>query len=258
MLELIQSGVYIYGLATLAVIGVLSKVIMAIRYGKLERQACEVAITRDSNIRLWKNKFENTYRINKGMNDAGLFVERCLEQCKLLGVRMMVWDRVNRILCGACLLLGLVAVTVEQSAGSAVGQILSHFLTTVCICGLMVFVEFFCETADKRQRLSVNLEDYFTNVLSLRLQNGVETITAEPELIRSESREPMTDLRESKVMSRREERDRERDREDLRESLEKIAASREPEGESRRERKNRAKREEDARLIEEILREYLR
>ncbi len=258
MLEMIQSGVYIYGLGALAVIGILSKLITAIRYGKLERQACEVAITRDNYIRLWKNKFENTYRINKGMNDAGLFVERCLEQCKLFGIRMVMWERINRILCGACLLLGLVAVTVEQSAGTEVSRMLSHFLTTVCICGTMVFVEFFCETTERRQRLGVNLEDYFTNVLSLRLQNGVETITAEPEPLRSESRDSLNDLRETKAMSRREEYERDRDRESLKESLEKIAASREPEGETRRERKNRAKREEDVRLIEEILREYLR
>lgn len=258
MLEMIQSGAYIYGLAALAVIGILSKLITAIRYSKLERQACEVAITRDSYIRIWKNKFENTYRINKGMNDAGLFVERCLEQCKLWGIRMSVWDRLNRIICGAMLLLGIVAITIEQNAGQEVSLMLGHFLTTVCICGLMAFVEVFCDTADKRQRLGINLEDYFTNVLSLRLQNGAETITVEPETQRTEARESMADLRETKTVSRRDEFERERDRDSLKESLEKIAASREPEVESRRERKSRARREEDARLIEEILREYLR
>ncbi len=258
MLEMIQSGVFIYGLAALAVIGVLSKLITAIRYGRVERQTREVGLARDTQIRLWKNKFENTYRMNKGVNDAGLFVERCLEQCKLWGIRMSVWDRLNRTLCGVNLLLGIVAITVEQKAGVEINEMLGHFLTTLCISGIMIFVDFFCETADKRQRIGVNLEDYFTNVLALRLQNSSETVTMEPENSRLEVRESVAELRESIGIQRREEFDRERDRESLKESLEKIAASREPERESRRERKHRERREEDVRLIEEILREYLR
>lgn len=258
MLEMIKSGMFIYGLAVLAVIGVLTKVVVTIRYSKLERQAGEAAVTRDNYIRLWKNRFENAYRINKGVNDAGLFVERCVEQCKLFGIRLAVWDRINRILCGTCMLLGMMAVTAEQRAEASAGLMLGHFLMTMCICGLMLLVEYFCETGDKRQRIGVNLEEYFTNVLSLRLQNGAETITAESEPNRTDIRETVSDFRENKAGNRREDYDREMSRDSLKESLEKIAASREPEEDSRRERKSRAKREEDARLIEEILREYLR
>jgi len=258
MLEMIKSGMFIYGLAVLAVVGVLTKLIATIRYGKMEKQAGEAAITRDNYIRLWKNRFENAYRINKGVRDAGLFVERCLDQCKLFGIRLSVWDRINRILCGVCLLLGMIAVTAEQRAQAGAGLILGHFLTMICICGVMLFVEYSCETGDRRQRIAVNLEEYFTNVLSTRLQNGAETVTAENESVRTEVRETVAELRENKTSHRRDDYEWERSREDLRESLEKIAASREPEEEPRRERKGRAKREEDARLIEEILREYLR
>lgn len=278
MLEMIQSGTYIYGLAILAVIGVLTKLFATIRYGKLERQAAEAGLTHDTQIRLWKNKYENTYRISKGINDTGLFVERCLEQCKLWGIRMSVWDRMNRVLCGVSLLLSMVALTVEQRAGAQISVMLGHFLTSLCISGMMIFFDFFCETADRRQRISVNLEEYFINILSPRLQNGTETITAEPEVSRGESRGSVEELRESLGLSRRGKPDRERradaerdsaltderesqmerDIEQLKESLEKIAASREPERETRQERKLRQKREEDIRLIEDILREYLR
>ncbi len=278
MLEMIQSGTYIYGLAILAVLGVLTKFFTAVRYGKLERQAAEAGLTHDTQIRLWKNKYENTYRISKGVNDTGLFVDRCLEQCKLWGIRMSAWDRTNRVLCGVSLLLSIVALTVEQKAGAQISVMLGHFLTTLCINGMMIFFDFFCETADKRQRISVNLEEYFVNILSPRLQNGTETITAEPEVSRAERRGTVEELRESLGLSRRGEPDRERgveserdiaptdDRdsrrereiEHLKESLEKSAASREPERETRQERKLRQKREEDIRLIEKILREYLR
>lgn len=277
MLEMIQSGTYIYGLAILAVIGVMTKFITAIRYGKLERQAAEAGLTHEAQIRLWKNKYENTYRISKGINDTGLFVERCLEQSKLWGIRISTWDRTNRILCGVNLLLSIVALTAEQKTGAQVSVMLGHFLTSLCISGMMIFFDFFCETADKRQRISVNLEEYFVNILSPRLQNGTETITAEPEVSEAESRGSVEELRESLGLSRRaepnrerrmeSERDnaptddrdsrRERDIEHLKESLEKIAASREPQRETRQERKLRQKREEDIRLIEEILREYL-
>ena len=252
MLEMIQSGTYINGLAILAVIGVMTKFITAIRYGKLERQAAESGLTHDAQIRLWKNKYENTYRISKGINDTGLFVERCLEQCKLWGIRMSAWDRMNRILCGVSLLLSIIALTAEQKAGVQISMMLGHFLTALCISGMMIFFDFFCETADKRQRISVNLEEYFVNILSPRLQNGTEMITAEPDRERrmeSERDNAPTDDRDSR---------RERDTIHLKESLEKIAASREPERETRQERKHRQKREEDLRLIEDILREYLR
>lgn len=258
MLEMIKSGMFVYGLAVLAVIGALAKIVATIRYSRLERQAAEAALTRDSYIRLWKNRFENTYRINKGITDAGLFVERCLNQCKLFGFRLCVWDRINRVLCGACLLIGVIAVTVEQKAQVGSGLILSHLLMTGCVCGVMLFVEYVCETGDKRQRIGVNLEDYFANVLLQRLQNGMETVTAVPEPIRPEPNGTVAELRENIAAQRREEYERERTRESLKESLEKIAASREPAEESRRERKQREKREEDVRLIEEILKEYLR
>ena len=259
MMEMIKSGMFVYGLAVLAVIGTLAKIVATIRYSRLERQATEAALTRDSYIRLWKNKFENTYRINKGITDAGLFVERCLNQCKLFGLKLCIWDRINRVLCGASLLIGVIAVTAEQKAQAGSGLILSHLLMTGCVCGGMLFVEYVCETGDRRQRIGVNLEDYFANVLLQRLQNGVETVTAVPEPIRQqESGGTVAELRESLAAQRREDYERERTRESLKESLEKIAASREPAEESRRERKQREKREEEARLIEEILREYLR
>lgn len=277
MLEMIQSGTYIYGLAILAVIGVLTKFIVAMRYGKLERQAAEAGLTHDTQIRLWKNKYENTYRISKGVNDTGLFVERCLGQSKLWGMRISTWDRMNRILCGVSLLLSMAALTAEQKAGAQVSVMLGHFLTALCISGVMIFFDFFCETADKRQRIGVNLEEYFVNILSPRLQSGVETITAEPEVSRAESRGSVEELRETLGLSRRLEPDLERrpeperdivptevresriDRDitQLKESLEKIAASREPQRETRQERRNRRKMEEDIRLIEDILREYL-
>ena len=278
MLEMIQSGTYIYGLAILAVIGVMTKFIAAIRYGKMEKQAAEAGLTHDTQIRLWKNKYENTYRISKGINDTGLFVERCLEQSKLWGLRLSSWDRMNRILCGVNLLLSMAVLTAEQKAGTQVSVMLGHFLASLCISGIMIFFDFFCETAEKRQRISVNLEEYFVNILSPRLQSGAETITAEPEGFRAEGRGSVEELRESLGLSRRGEQDRERrmeserdivltddrdsrrerDTTHLKENLEKIAASREPERETRQERKLRQKREEDIRLIEDILREYLR
>jgi len=278
MLEMIQSGTYIYGLAILAVIGVMTKFIAAIRYGKMEKQAAEAGLTHDTQIRLWKNKYENTYRISKGINDTGLFVERCLEQSKLWGLRLSAWDRMNRILCGVNLLLSMAVLTAEQKAGTQVSVMLGHFFTSLCISGLMIFFDFFFESAEKRQRVSVNLEEYFVNILSPRLQSGTEAITAEPEDSGAESRGTVDELRENLGLSRRVEPDRERriesdrnlaptdnresrrerDIEYLKESLEKIAASREPERESRQERKLRQKREEDIRLIEDVLREYLR
>lgn len=260
MLAFIESGKFIYVLAALAGVGIITKLVSAIRCARLERQARDVAAARDSYIRLWKNKFENAYRINKGMNDPDLFVERCMNQCKVLGISLNRWDRLNRTLCSLCLVLGIGAAALEISGGVETALALNHFLAALCASGLMVFVEFACETGEKRQRVELNLEDYFVNTLSYRLQAGTETVTSEiPQPVRPELKEVTGESRaEKKDVFRRDESRRDADRESLRESLERIAASRDPEEDDRRDKRSRSRREEDARLIEEILREYLK
>ena len=268
MLTFIESGAFIYLLAAIAAVGMITKLLSAVRYSRLEHHAEDVGLTQDSYIRLWKNKFENAYRINRGMNDPELFVERCINQCKLLGLSLGRWDRLNRILCSVCLALSAAAVTVEVRGGVETNLVLDHFLTSVSICSLMVFIEVFCETGGKRQRIGLNLTEYFVNTLSHRLKNNTETVTAEPDSFRRELRERNSDLKTEKVEADEAAREKravsreddlyETEREQLlRESLERIAASREPQ-ESRREKHRREKREEDVRLIEEILREYLK
>ena len=343
MLAFIESGVFIYVLAAIAGVGIITKLISAARYSRLERQAEDVAGTRDTYIRLWKNKFENAYRVNKGMNDPDLFVERCMNQCKLMGIHLFKWDRLNRVLCSVCLMLSAAVVTIEVRAGFETGQVLGHFLTCLSICSLMVFIEVFCETGEKRQRIGLNLTDYFVNTLSGRLAAGVEMVTAEADSVsrldlreqmagaKSDSKAPFhresvrsedvhnnerRDSMRGEDMRREERRDsmrredvrseerrdsmhredvrseeghdgmrreaarserrddisreelrrgearqdrtRERDMDSLKESLDRIAASREPEDDDRRDKRSRSKREEDVRLIEEILREYLK
>lgn len=256
MLSFIESGVFIYVLAAIAGIGIITKLVSAARYSKLEHQTEDAAVTHDTYIRLWKNKFENAYRINKGMNDPELFVERCVNQCKMMGLQLSKWDRLNRVLCSVCLVLSAAAVTVEVRSGLETALILGHFLTSLSICSLMVFIEVFCETGEKRQRIGLNLSEYFVNTLSNRLQAGAETATAEPELaVKRDLRDQVADLKAEKQESAHREKDRELF---LKESLERIAASREPEEDECRERRSNRRREEDARLIEEILREYLR
>ena len=97
MLTFIESGAFVYVLAAVAAVGMITKLLSAVRYSRLEHHTEDVGLTQDTYIRLWKNKFENAYRINKGMNDPELFVERCINQCKLLGLSLGRWDRLNRI-----------------------------------------------------------------------------------------------------------------------------------------------------------------
>lgn len=268
MLTFIESGAFIYVLAAVAAVGMITKLLSAVRYSRLEHHAEDVGLTQDSYIRLWKNKFENAYRINKGMNDPELFVERCINQCKLFGLSLGRWDRLNRILCSVCLALSAAAVTIEVRGGVETNLVLDHFLTSVSICSLMVFIEVFCETGGKRQRIGLNLTEYFVNTLSHRLKNSAETVTAESEGFRRELRERKNETKMEKTDADeltgenrailREDDLYETEREQLlKESLERIAASREPQ-ETRREKRRRTKREEDVRLIEEILREYLK
>ena len=287
MLAFIESGVFIYVLAAIATVGIITKLVSAVRYSRLERQAEDITVTRDTYIRLWKNKFENAYRINKGMNDTDLFVERCMNQCKLLGIHLFKWDRLNRVLCSVCLVLSAAIVTFEVRSGFETGLVLGHFLTSLSICSLMVFIEIFCETGEKRQRIGLNLTDYFVNTLLHRLQTGMETVTAEADTSsKLDLREQLTEarkdnkdallreelhreelhredarrgeIRQDRDRTRDKDRGQDRSRDSLKESLERIAASREPEDDDRRDRRSHSKREEDVRLIEEILREYLK
>jgi hypothetical protein len=126
----------------------------------------------------------------------------------------------------------------------------------------MVFMEMVCETGERRQRISIKLEDYFVNTLSHRLRKGAETVTAEAETGKGQTGETTGEKRQEGREGilreeRREELRREKDRDSLKASLERIAASREPGDTERREKRSKREREEDIRLIEDILREYL-
>ena len=85
MMGFLQTGRALYVLAVICFGGIFVRLAAGSFYKKLIKESANMALTKNRYLRNLKQNAEDTYRINMGMNNAAVYLQRQLGNLKFLG-----------------------------------------------------------------------------------------------------------------------------------------------------------------------------
>lgn len=230
MLEWFIAGNGLYVIAGLGVIGILFRYLVFCGLRHMTAQIIKGKNSKNKVLQQMKNRFENLYQLKDEEVGQTVFVQKQTDQLKMLGIRLATWVRLSDQMMIAEVLIGLLAASGcwflnERQAAVLYGS------GTVLLALTMLFFYRGYDVRNRRERLSIYLEDYLVNLCAAHLQRGRHRGQVEE---KQEMQEP-----EAKTQ---------------------IAATSVKAKEEKTEppkKKKRVLTEEESRLIEDILQEYL-
>ena len=296
MLEFLQTGKALYVLATVCLLGMISKLMTSSLYKRLMRETGNMALTKNKNLRSLKQKTENMFLLSHGIRNSGAYIEKQMYGFRFMNLSLDVWENVSVQAMILCFLLGGLA-----AFGAYWYRCDSYYIVLYGSMGILsglflVLVDNGANISLKRQQLMDALVDYVENMPHFNRTSGKQHAAAEKEEAESGKvgeekrlsllsrkkghKEPMVrqavsskerpqHVSKADNNATREEGELAKSIDSLKQSLEQIAASRERERDRRdlqvvkspdHEKTDRAKKElsaEDLKFLGELLQEYL-
>ena len=106
MMNVLQTGKALYVLAAICLAGILVRMMAGSFYKGLIRESANLALTKNKCLRALKQNAEDTYRMNQGMNNTRVYLEKQLYGLKMLGFSLKGVDNLAGQLTLLCFLAG--------------------------------------------------------------------------------------------------------------------------------------------------------
>ncbi len=169
MERFLESTIPVYVMAAVTVLGILGTWATGIYYRQMINQTENMMNARHSFLLQMKNRFENTYRVNKGINNIPLFVDRQLKGNRFLLISAESAGKASQKAALVCLIFGGAVTMLQQVYGFGTRRVVTSLaITLFCsITGLCMY--FLADMQEVQAQLQLHLEEYFTNTLSKRM-----------------------------------------------------------------------------------------
>ncbi len=242
--EIISRGFITYCIWGVCGLGILGKLLAHLGYAHYARVTGKIPETRNKLMKKMKMKFESCYKLNLGVNNIGLFVDKQLSKVRFLGIRLHRWERLPGNAMRLCLLLGCTGAFLCYYYGYPTQNITTYLimggggiLAVGAVSGLL-------DVEYKKNMVHMNVCEYLENYMANRLAHqyiekkavtGMEEETADDNML------IMDPNVETEIAS-------------MKRSLEQIAAGSSKRQEEMQKGMQAAQEEE---VIQEILTEYL-
>lgn len=172
MLQFLESGQALYVLAGICLLGIFTRVMTKNIYKRMIKESANMASTKNKSLRELKQRTENAYRMNQGLQDRGAWLEHQLCELRFRGMTLAGWANLSLQLTWLCLLTGGTAAFfsywyrldtfyVVMYGG---GSVLMAMLTMLFDNGA---------AGGRRELLAAILQDYLENVLCPRLERNL-------------------------------------------------------------------------------------
>lgn len=187
MLELLETGKALYALVAVCVLGILSRLVARNLYKRLIRETDNMTLTKNRYLRDLKQKTENAYRLNQGIHNTKVYLEKQLAGYRFLGLSLNGWGNLSGQLTVLCFLLGGAA-----AFGAYWYRCDSYFVVLYGSVGVLaglltLFMDYGVNLGERKSQLLNALQDYMENSLFHRLAR--ETASAVEGNVREVSRE---------------------------------------------------------------------
>ena len=186
MMSFLQTGKALYILAAVCLAGIISRLIAGSFYKGLIKESVNMALTKNKYLRNLKQNAEDTYRINQGMNNTRVYLERQLYGLRVMGMSIRGLDNLSGQLTLLCFLAGGAAAFLSYWYRSDNYYIVLYGTVGILSGMLTMLVDYGVNLEARRQQLLTCLQDYMENVMLPRMNRegspeGVPAVTAEGE-----------------------------------------------------------------------------
>lgn len=194
MLEFLETGKALYVLAAVCFLGLLGRLTARSLYRRLVKETDNMTLTKNRYLRDLKQKTENTFRLNQGITNSRVYLEKQLCTYRFLGLTLSGWGSFGGQMTILCFLLGGAA-----AFGAYWYRCDSYYIVLYgsvgILAGLVTMVaDYWANLPEGKQQLLNALQDYMENSLFNRLVRETAAAAAE-ESRREAARERGNDRR---------------------------------------------------------------
>ena len=155
---------------------IILQVLLGRYYAILIAETENMATTKVAILCQCKRKYTNAYRLNNGILNVPVFVERYLNKLKMGKIRISAWRHISGQLILLAVFTAGIGACLGIIRGSTLGEILPFYI--VSMFGLYVYfaVSGAVDVNEKRVVLKTNLVDYLENHMGNKIDDLEESI----------------------------------------------------------------------------------
>ena len=170
MMGFLQTGRALYVLAVICLGGIFVRLAAGSFYKKLIKESANMALTKNRYLRNLKQNAEDTYRINMGMNNAAVYLQRQLGNLKFLGFSLSGLENLAGQLTLLSFLAGGVCAFLSYWNRSDNSYIVLYGAAGILGGMLTIVADYGVNLEGKRNQLLISLQDHLENVMWPRLE----------------------------------------------------------------------------------------
>lgn len=170
MESFLQTGTALYLLAAICLAGVMTRWAAGNCYGRLIKESGNLTLTKSKYLRGLKQNAEDTYRMNQGMSNTRVYLERQLYGLKTMGLSLRGMDSLAGQLTLLCFLAGGAAAFGAYWLRSDNYYIVLYGAVGILTGMFTMLVDYGVNVEAKRQQLLTCLQDYMENVMWPRME----------------------------------------------------------------------------------------
>lgn len=190
MMSFLQTGKALYVLAAFCLAGVFSRLMAGSFYKRMIKESTNMALTKNKYLRGLKQNAEDTYRINQGMNNTRVYLERQMYGLRMMGMSVRGMDSLSGQLTLLCFLAGGGSAFLSYWYRSDNYYIVLYGALGILAGMFTMLVDYGVNLETKRQQLLTCLQDYLENVMWPRLNREGATDRMPAVTAEEERREP--------------------------------------------------------------------
>ncbi len=199
MLEFLETGKALYVLAAVCLLGLAGRLTARNLYKRLMKETDNMTLTKNRYLRDLKQKTENVYRLNQGIRNSRVYLEKQLSTYRFLGLTLSGWASFGGQMTVWCFLLGGAA-----AFGAYWYRCDSYYIVLYGSAGILaglatMVADYWANLGEGKQQLLNSLQDYMENSLFNRLMR--ETASAAVEENRRDNVRERTGDRRSRLES---------------------------------------------------------
>lgn len=169
MLEFLETGSALYVLAAVCFLGLAGRLTAKNLYKRLLKETDNMTLTKNRYLRDLKQKTENAYRLNQGIRNSRVYLEKQLSTYRFLGITLSGWANFGGQMTVWCFLLGGAA-----AFGAYWYRCDSYYIVLYGSAGILaglltMAADYWANLGEGKQQLLNSLQDYMENSLFNRL-----------------------------------------------------------------------------------------
>lgn len=169
MEKFLTSAIPVYVMAVITVLGILGTVATGIYYRQMIKQTDNMMNVHHVFLQQIKNRFENTYRVNKGIDNIPLFIDKQLNDNRFLWMHVDNAGKLSLYGAMVCLIWGGNIALLRYANGLHRTQNIFLLGCTLVCAATGVFFYILTDIKGLQRRLRIQTQEYFTNTFSAKI-----------------------------------------------------------------------------------------